>query len=304
MRACSPGRLGPLRLGPLRLGRLVAAVLAVACIAGLGGCPSPQSSAPDAGVELDDLMPASYTVGAFADCTPRGAGYSDARCGTGLRCAVVQVEIDGSTAALTQCVPLAAATLQEGEVCAFSEEARSPAGLRKRYDRCADGTSCVPSADGLLRCRRLCELRLRGDCKKGELCVLPTPVSRVGFCAKPDGCKAVPPTSGCPKDRDGKDTGCYVLGDDKGTAAFCWPRQPFGDSTGALDSACERSWNCQSGYACAAKSSGREPTCRPYCTLPIVPDGGTPPDLGETRCPDDLGTCRGISGIEGVGRCL
>ena len=178
----------------------------------------------------------------------------------------------------------------------------------RKLGRALEHVSDLSGADGVLRCRRPCELRVRGDCKKGELCVLPTPVSRIGFCAKPDGCKAVPPTSGCPKAPDGKETGCYVLGDDKGTATFCWPRLPWGDSTGALDSACDRSWNCLSGYSCAAKSSGREPTCRPYCTLPIVsvsgPDGGTPPDLGETRCPDDLGTCRGISGIEGVGRCL
>lgn len=281
-------------------------VLAVAFVFSLGfltGCPKPQEETPDAAVSVEDLSPASFTVGAFEDCTPKGAAYSDARCGTGLRCAVVQLTgVGDSTSWLTQCVPLVATPLAEGEACAFVEQS-SPAGIKKLYDRCADGTSCIPGADGSTKCRRTCELRVRGQCKKGELCALPSQVSGVGFCAKPDDCKAVPPPGGCPKGADGKETGCYVLGDDKGSAAFCWPQQPYGDSTGAIDSACERSWNCQSGHSCAARSTGKEPTCRQLCPLPIIPDGGVA-DLGEIACPNDLGVCRSIGGIEGVGRCL
>lgn len=285
---------------------LVAVALFVSLGGLLAGCPSPPASeVADAGGPPEDLAAARYTVGPFADCTPPGAGYSDARCAAGLRCAMVQVTLAGSTAALTQCVPVAASPIKEGEPCDFVDEATppSPATPRKRYDRCAEGTSCVPGADGARRCRRLCELRVRGDCKKGELCALPTPVSGIGFCQKADPCDPVT-ARGCPKGPDGKEAGCYVLGDDKGAAALCWPQQPYGDSTGALDSACERSWHCQSGHSCASKSAGREPSCRPFCTLPVVPDGGTPPDLGDIPCTSDLGVCRAISGIDGVGRCL
>jgi hypothetical protein len=290
-----------------RMRALPSRLFGIVFVLGLGGlltgCPKPQGEAPDAAVPLDDLEPARFTVGAFEDCTPTGAGYSDARCAAGHRCAVVQLTgVGDSPSWLTQCVPLFAAPLKEGEACEFVEA--SPAGgLKKLYDRCADGTSCVPGADGSLKCRRTCALRVRGECRKGELCALPTQVSGVGFCAKPDACTAVPPPRGCPRGADGKETGCYVLGDDKGTAAFCWPQQPWGDSTGAIDSACERSWHCQSGHSCAAKSAGKEPTCRQLCPLPIIPDGGVA-DLGDIPCSGDLGTCRPISGIDGVGRCL
>ncbi len=178
-----------------------------------------------------------------------------------------------------------------------------PAGaVRKRFDRCAPGLGCVPVPTGGMQCKRLCELKVRKGCadRKDQLCVVPTQVSNIGYCAPPDRCAPVFPQTGCPIGGSGQTLGCYVLSDDKGAGAYCLPRQSYGDSTGALDAACERAANCQPGLGCFVKS-GRDTTCRPYCELPITPDGGTPPD--PVRCSGTLGLCRAITGYEGAGRC-
>lgn len=239
--------------------------------------------------------------GKFADCTP--AGYSDVACESGLRCGMVQVGEGGSAGMLTQCVPVIDKPLGLNQPCAFDQFDRPPSGgEERRYDRCGAGLGCVATEDGPLRCRKLCELRRRGDCKD-QLCVLTTQVSGIGYCAAADGCKPVSPQAGCGMDTAGKPLSCYVLTDDKGGGTFCLKRQPFGDSKGALDALCERSANCDPGLACTLRS-GRESVCRPYCDLPQRPDGGTPPDMaGEVRCEKDLGTCRAISGYDHVGRC-
>ena len=247
-----------------------------------------------------DLPP--VTKGAlFADCTP--AGYSDVVCDTGLRCGMVQVGEAGQEGTLTQCVPTVDKPLGLNEICTFDQQMTPPTGgSQRRYDRCGAGLGCVQTESGTFRCRTLCELRRRGPCKD-QLCVLGTQVSGIGYCASSDDCKAVAPQAKCGLDAQGKPLTCYVLTDDKGGGSFCMRRQPFGSSSGALDTLCERSANCEPGLACTTRS-GRESVCRPYCDLPEIPDAGTRPDMaGQIPCGSDLGICHPIAGYEQVGRC-
>ena len=274
---------------------------------GLVGCPQPAElpDAVDAAVAASELAVPVTIAHAFEDCTPDGTSFSDVRCDSGLHCGMVLVGEAGAMGTITQCVPDDPTPLKEGQECALSMVASPATSPPRRYDRCANGLGCVETADGggSMRCRRLCALRTRGRCSKSELCVLPTAVSGIGFCSVPDKCEPVFPQKGCGKAKDGTTLSCYVLGDDKGTGTVCWSRQRFGDSSGDLDSPCERSFNCQSGFGCVTRS-GRDATCRPYCTLPEIPDGGSPPDGGtDVQCASGLGTCRPVSGYERVGRC-
>lgn len=271
----------------------------------LSGCPQPMDDASHSDMALPPPQPPDLppvTKGAlFADCTP--AGHSDVVCDTGLRCGIVQIGEPGQVGTLTQCVPTADKPLALNDVCTFDQQSPSPiGGSIRHYDRCGAGLGCTQTESGTFRCRTLCELRRRGSCKD-QLCVLGTEVSGIGYCAASDGCKAVAPQSGCGLDSMGKPLSCYVLTDDKGGGSFCMRRQPFGSSTGALDTPCERSPNCDPGLACTVRS-GRDSSCRPYCDLPALPDGGTRPDMaGQVPCGSDLGTCRPIAGYEQVGRC-
>lgn len=278
------------------------ALLSLAIALGSPGC-----SLEKTGFESDDLSaPVPTDLGArlvpaaaFQDCTP--AGFSDAPCQSGLRCGLIRIGEPPAMAALAQCVPVIAQPLAEDEACDYTETAPAgQSGVTKRYDRCGPGLGCVPTASQGLRCKPLCALRVRGACGKDRLCVIPAPVTGVGYCAPSDKCQPVFPQTGCPRDGGGQSLGCYVLGDDKGTGTFCMARVPYGASTGDLDAVCERSPNCLPGMACASRN-GRDQTCRPYCTLPEVPDGGTAP---EVKCAADLGTCRAVAGYETVGRCL
>lgn len=293
------------------LPRILGAALA---LAGVAGCPS--SSTSDAPADLavpaaDDLHVAA---GLFEDCTP--AGWTDVSCQSGLRCGLVRLGDAPYEGTRAQCVPIAATAIAEGETCDFDQQVGSPnVGVQKRHDRCGAGLGCVKTPTKGLRCQKLCQLRVRGECGKDRYCVIPTDATGTGYCAREDRCQAVPPQSGCPRDGMGRQLGCYVLGDDKGAGAFCLSQEPYGDSSGMLDSACERSVNCSVGLGCITKS-GRDAVCRPYCALPVPPDLGSnadggvrdlgpPPDLaGDVPCTADLGLCRGISGYVGVGRCL
>lgn len=281
--------------------------LVVSFLAGLAGCPQAEElpAPPDAALPtlVEDLGVTIRTVGAFEDCTPDGVDFSDVRCASGLHCGIVLIGETGAEGYLTQCVPDDGATLKENQECALAAVASPATNPPRRYDRCGTGLGCVATADGTTRCKRLCGLRSRGRCGKSELCVLPAQVTGVGFCSVPDNCEPVFPQKGCGKAKDGTPLSCYVLGDDKGTGTVCWSRQRYGDSSGDLDSPCERSWNCQSGFACTARS-GRDSACRPYCTLPPPPDGGSPPDGGaDVMCASGLGICHPFSGFERVGRC-
>ncbi len=274
----------------------------------LAGCPRGGEEPGSADLAITPAQPPDKPPvqrgGKFADCTP--AGYSDVACDSGLRCGMVQIGEAGAEGTLSQCVPVVDKPLGLNEPCAFDQLGTPPSGgVQRRYDRCGPGLGCVATEAGPLRCRKLCELRRRADCQgqKDQLCVLSSQVSGIGYCAAADGCKAVSPQAGCGNDTAGKPLTCYVLTDDKGGGSFCLKRQPFGESSGALDTLCERAANCDPGLACTLRS-GRESACRPYCDLPTPPDGGTPPDMaGEVRCEKDLGTCHAISGYEQVGRC-
>ncbi|HMU40480.1 MAG TPA: hypothetical protein PKE31_15840 [Pseudomonadota bacterium] len=270
------------------------------------GCPADDPPVPDDGPMPDtirDLGVPIVVANKFEDCTPDGAGFSDVVCASGLHCGIVVVGNAGFEGYKTQCIPDEASPLKEGDVCSPSVVATPATDPPRKYDRCGKGLGCVPSADGVLRCKRLCALRTHGKCGKSEMCVLPSPVSGIGFCNPPDACEPVFPQRGCGKAKDGSSLSCYVLGDDKNTGTVCWPRQPYGTSTGDLDAPCERSWHCQSGFACTTQS-GKDLTCRPYCVLPEVPDGGSPPDGGtRVMCAAGLGECHPMSGYERVGRC-
>lgn len=281
--------------------------LLLSLVVGLSGCPQTDDSPPVVDSALpplvEDLGITVKTVGVFEDCSPDGVEPIDVRCASGLHCGIVLVGETGAEGYLTQCVPDDAAALKENQECALAKVASPATNPARRYDRCGSGLGCVATADGTNRCKRLCALRTRGRCGKSELCVLPSPVTGVGFCNAPDNCEPVFPQTGCGKAKDGTPLSCYVLGDDKGTGTVCWSRQRYGDSSGDLDAPCERSWNCQSGFACTTRS-GRDSACRPYCTLPTPPDGGSPPDGGtEVMCNAGLGTCHPLSGFERVGRC-
>lgn len=284
---------------------LMGAGICVGLFGFLGGCPEggDGSQTPDPPIpQVGDLGPITpATVGKFADCTP--SGFSDVVCDSGLRCGMVQVGETGTTGTLSQCVPVVEKPLGLGEACAFDQQAAPPTGgAMRRYDRCAPGLGCVPTENQGLRCRKLCQLRTRGTCGK-ELCVLPTPVTGTGYCAASDGCQPVAPQAKCGVDDAGKQLTCYVLTDSKGGGTFCLRRQPYGDSSGGQNAPCERSANCQAGLACTTVS-GRDSVCRPYCSLPDTPDGGTPPDLAMAPyCTPDMGTCHPIAGYDSVGRC-
>ena len=299
MRGRSPSRKLPFR------SHFLVAGLALSLTSLLAACPRPSDDLPTVDLGLTPAQPPDKPPlvkgGKFADCTP--AGYSDVVCDTGLRCGMVQVGEAGSAGTLTQCVPVVDKPLGLNEACAFDQDGAPPTGgTMRRYDRCGPGLGCVATESGPLRCRKLCERGRRGDCKD-QLCVLYTQVSGISYCAAPDRCKPVSPQTGCGKDMSGKPLSCYVLADDKSGGTFCMARQPFGDSSGAIDTLCERSANCDPGLACTLRS-GRESVCRPYCDLPTVPDGGTPPDMaGGVPCEGDHGTCHAISGYEQVGRC-
>lgn len=290
-----------------QLSGLLYGLLALASLVGACQVDPPLSpSTEDGGTSGSDLQMPPVTVGLLEDCSSKGVGYGDVLCATGLRCSVVLVGDAPSQGALLQCVPVPSAekAIKDGMPCAFDQELTSPTEPTKHFDRCGAGFACVPTPSQGLRCQRLCQLRNRSACGKTELCVMPTQVTGVGFCARPDGCQPVAPQSGCPRGTDGQQLGCYVLGDTKGTAAFCLAQQPYGDGKGALDAPCERAWHCQPGLACVAPGGG-DAICRPYCALPAVPDGGTPPDLGsgDVMCPGNLGTCHAIADYETVGRC-
>ena len=254
---------------------------------------------------LDVGMP-TMTVGLLEDCTPPGAGYGDVVCAAGLRCSIVLVGEVPTQGAIMQCVPSPKPeeTIAEGKPCNFDQQLTSPTEPVKHFDRCGAGLGCVLTATQGLLCQRLCELRMHSTCGKTELCVQPAPATGIGFCTPADACQPVAPQSGCPVS-SGQQLACYVLGDDKNTAALCMAQQPYGTGKGALNAACDRSWNCQAGLGCVTPSTGHESVCRPYCTLPSTPDGGTPADLGsgELLCPGNLGTCHPIIGYEKIGRC-
>lgn len=291
----------------LRMVRSGFAPLCLSLALGLTGCPTTQDLPPstdDASIPLvEDLGVTVKTVGPYEDCTPEGAGFSDVRCTSGFRCGIVLVGETGAEGYLTQCVPDDGAALKENQECTLSAVANPATNPPRRYDRCQSGLGCVATADGTMRCKTLCALRTHGKCSKTELCVLPSQVSGIGFCNAPDNCEPVFPQKGCGKAKDGSTLSCYVFSDDKSTGTVCWSRQRYGDSSGDLDEPCERSWNCQSGLACTTRS-GLDPACRPYCSLPTTPDGGTPPDGGsEIKCGMGLGVCHPLSGFERVGRC-
>ncbi|MCS6912106.1 MAG: hypothetical protein RMK29_17565 [Myxococcales bacterium] len=251
----------------------------------------------------DLAAPVRGPAGLLEDCLP---GTDEGICAEGLRCSLVQAGEPGYQGFLTQCVPQVASPLPEDAPCAFSEQAPQPTGaVPKRYDRCAPGAGCVQTTAGP-RCRTLCALRVPGQCGPDRLCVLPSPVSAIGFCAASDRCQPVAPQSGCPAGPDGRPLACYVFTeskqDDRDPAGgtFCLAPNPLGDSTGALGSRCERSAHCQAGLSCVAVPGERQPSCRPYCSLPPadggIPDGGLP-------CQGDLGTCHPIPFYDRVGRC-
>ena len=266
---------------------------------------TPTATPADAGTSDPDQGMPPVTVGLLQDCTPPGAGYGDVVCAAGLRCSVVLLGDGPTPGALLQCVPMPKPeqTITEGQTCAFDQQLTSPTEPVKHFDRCAAGLGCVQTPSHDFQCQRLCEIRQRSSCGKTALCVQPAQVSGIGFCTPADSCQAVAPQSGCPVS-GGKQLACYVLGDNKGTASFCMAQQPYGDGKGALNAACDRAWHCQAGLGCVAPT-GHESMCRPYCTLPTVPDGGTPADLGsgDVLCPGNQGICHPITGYPGVGRC-
>jgi hypothetical protein len=268
------------------------------------GCPAhPAPSADDAGIYTTDLGILPITVGLGQDCAPAGAGYGDTVCSSGLRCGLIMLGDGPVQGALTQCVPLADNPLAEDQPCAFDQQLGSPTEPLKHYDRCADGLACVPTPAAGLRCKRPCQIRMHGSCHDGELCVIPSPVSGIGYCAPPDHCQPVAPQSGCATVDGGPAVGCYVLGDDKNTDTACVAMQPYGQGSGAYNTPCDRSWNCQPNLGCVAPT-GHDSFCRPYCALPTNPDGGPQRDLGgDVYCPGDLGLCNPIQGYSGVGRC-
>lgn len=279
------------------MSRFVAAAnpLFVAFLGFLSACPpGGEVSRPPEVVPPSPPEVRPVTVGRFADCTP--SGFSDVVCDTGLHCAIVRVGDAPSFGYVSKCVPNADKPLKLGEACQFDQAGPAgPSGSGLQFDSCATGLSCVEGS-----CRKLCALRERGSCGD-ELCVLPTRVSGTGFCAPSDKCQAVFPQSPCGRDAEGNTRNCYVLTDDKGGGTFCLKQEPYGDSTGLLDSPCERSANCQAGLACTVTGRmGRDAVCRPYCALPEVPDGGMAP---EVKCTMPLGTCHAIANYETYGRC-
>jgi hypothetical protein len=265
----------------------------------LGCTGTPAPAAPDLGAAPRG------PAGLFEDCVPASGEIA---CAAGLRCGLVRVNDAPYQATVAQCVPVVSAPLAEDAPCSYSEETEEPAGAApKRFDRCAAGAACVDTTGGP-RCRALCALRVPKGCGAGRLCVLPSPVASVGFCAAPDGCAPLSPQGGCPAGGDGQPLGCYVLTESKQErddpdppgGTFCLARVPLGDSGGALGERCERSANCRPGLSCVAQNDRDDPTCRPYCPLPFadagVPDGGFP-------CADDLGMCQPIAYWERTGRC-
>lgn len=264
----------------------------------LPGC----SERTGAGV-TDGGVDATVRPGLFEDCTP-GPADQEVPCAAGLRCALVQEGEAPYAGFLTQCVPVDPVPLAEEMPCAADQSAPPPAGaVKKRFDRCAAGLSCVTSPRGDRRCRALCPLRRKGVCGAGRLCVLPAPVESVGFCAAPDGCQPVAPQSGCPRDGAGPGAplSCYVLADEERGGTFCLPQDRLGDSDGGLDSECQRSANCQAGLSCVSPDGTDRRRCRPYCALPAgTPDGG---DGGTVPCEGGLGTCHPIDNYDRVGRC-
>ena len=164
--------------------------LMLSALAGLLlGCPAnPTPSADDAGIYSTDLGLVPITVGLGEDCAPTGAGYGDTVCSAGLRCWFVLLGDGPVQGALTQCVPAPTAELVLGEdkPCAFDQQLSSPTEPIKHYDRCADGLACVPTPAAGLRCKRPCQIRMHGSCHDGELCVIPSQVSGIGYCAPPD----------------------------------------------------------------------------------------------------------------------
>lgn len=290
---------------PLRKKRLsLPCLFSLVLVGFLGACPGAGENAADLGVSPPPDGP--RTVGLHADCTL--AGWSDVVCAAGLRCGLVQLGEPPNQGSVSQCVPVADKPLALGDACQFDQGGAAPtgtAGPSRYYDRCGPGLGCVQTESQGWRCRTLCERAHRGPCGD-ELCVLPTQVSGTGYCTAADACKAVFPQTGCGTDAQGHALGCYALSDDKGGGTLCLRTQSFGDSTGAINSLCERAANCQPGLGCLSRSD-RDPICRPYCELPIVPDGGTPPDLGgsgQVSCAGDLGVCMPISGVSGYGRCI
>ena len=174
-------------------------LLMLSLLVGLAGCPAPnvESQLTDAALPaLTDLGVQVSTAGLFEDCTPDGTEFSDVRCISGLHCGIVLVGESGAEGSITQCVPDDGATLKENQECSFATVASPVTNPPRRYDRCSSGLSCVATADGTTRCKKLCTLRTRGRCSKSELCVLPSQVSGIGFCSAPDKCEPVFPQTG------------------------------------------------------------------------------------------------------------
>ncbi len=241
-----------------------------------------------------DVTDAAALPRLFEDCTP---GKAEAPCQAGLRCGLVRVGAAPYLGWLTQCVPVVASSLPEEAPCIFDAQTAQPEGAQpKRFDRCAAGLGCVPLPAGEQRCRSLCPLRIAGACGAERLCVLPSPVSAVGFCAAPDGCDPLAQT-GCARGPSGGVPGCYVLADKERAATYCLTQDLLGDSAGDSGSPCDRSANCKPLLSCVTLSP--QATCRPYCPLPRA-DGGT----GPAFCDEGQGTCHPINGYDGLaGRC-
>ena len=165
-----------------------------------------------------------------------------------LHCGIVLVGETGAEGYLTQCVPDDAALKRKPRVCSRGgQPATNPA---RRYDRCGSGLGCVATADGTNRCKRLCALRTRGRCGKSELCVLPSPVTGVGSCSALTTVSRsfLKPAAAKPKRRHA----AFVLRPGRRQRhrhGLLWSRQRYGDSRRRPGrAACERSWNCQSGF--------------------------------------------------------
>ena len=255
----------------------------------VAACPGGDVSRQPDAAQLDPPETRPVTVGAFADCTP--AGFSDVVCDKGLHCAVVRVGELPLAGYVTKCVPNAKTPVALGAACQFDQP--GPAASSLQYDNCDVGLGCI---EGI--CRKLCARGQRGDCGE-ELCVLPSQVTGTAYCAPSDGCQAVFPQTGCGRDPQGNARNCYVLSDDKGGGTFCLKQDAYGSSTGALDSLCDHSSNCQAGFGCVNPGLG-DTVCRPYCALPETPDGGTAPKV---KCADGLGSCNPIANISTYGRC-
>ena len=127
---------------------------------------------------------------------------------------------------------------------------------------------------------------------------LPSQVSGIGFCSRPDKCERCSLRRAAAKPKDGSSLSCYVLGDDKTRALFVGPSSVMEVRRATSMKSVQRSYHCQSGFACVT-GSGRDATCRPYCTCQLRPMAVLLPTAVLKFCAQaDSGTCRAISGYE------